>query len=134
MVEVTTKGNFRKTEKLLVKLKEPGIKQRGILSILKKYGEQGCMALRDATPKDTGLTASSWEYVVRGSKSSYSIIWINKNDSPRDPDIHIAYILRYGHGKRGGGYVKGQDYISPAIKPIFDEIINKVWEEVTKVE
>ena len=43
----------------------------------------------------------------------------------------IAIILQYGHGTGNGGYVQGIDYINPALKPIFDELAEKVWKEVT---
>ena len=47
--------------------------------------------------------------------------------------VPIAVILQYGHGTRNGGWVQGRDYINPAIQPIFDEIANNAWKEVTKL-
>lgn len=44
----------------------------------------------------------------------------------------IAVILQYGHGTRNGGYVEGVDYINPAMRPIFDEIAKRAWEEVRR--
>jgi hypothetical protein len=43
----------------------------------------------------------------------------------------IAVIIQYGHGTRNGGYVQGIDYINPALRPIFDEMAERVWKEVT---
>jgi hypothetical protein len=46
--------------------------------------------------------------------------------------VPIAIILQYGHGTGTGGWVAGRDYINPAIRPIFDQIANDAWKEVTK--
>jgi hypothetical protein len=42
----------------------------------------------------------------------------------------IAILLQYGHGTGGGGYVVGVDYINPAIKPIFENVLEECWREV----
>ena len=42
-----------------------------------------------------------------------------------------AVILQFGHGTGTGGYVEGRDYINPAIQPVFDEIADALWKEVT---
>ena len=47
--------------------------------------------------------------------------------------VPIAIILQYGHGTGTGGWVEGRDYINPAIRPIFDQIAENAWKEVTKV-
>ena len=46
--------------------------------------------------------------------------------------VPIAIILQYGHVTATGGWVEGRDYINPAIQPIFDQIANDAWKEVTK--
>lgn len=125
MVKIRQKGDFSKTLKYLGKLKNP-IKT----DILDKYGREGVAALSSATPVDTGLTASSWYYKIEKNNGSISIGFYNSNIIDEVP---IAIILQYGHGTRNGGWVQGQDYINPAIKPIFDKIAKKAWEEVTKI-
>lgn len=97
-------------------------------SDLELLAQQGVNALASATPVDTGLTASSWEYVIESSRSRTTISWINTN---RVNGVNIAVILQYGHGTGTGGYVAGKDYINPAIKPIFDQIADNVWKKVT---
>ena len=88
----------------------------------------GVSALESATPVDSGLTASSWDYEIHQSRNSAKIVWTNSNINQGVP---IAIILQYGHGTRNGGYVQGRDYINPAIKPVFDRIAEGVWKEVT---
>ena len=84
-------------------------------------------ALASATPKDTGLTASSWGYEIQHNGERSSIIFTNSNTNK---GCNIAILLQYGHGTRNGGYVQGRDYINPAIQPIFDQIASDAWKEV----
>ena len=86
--------------------------------------------MASATPVDTGLTASSWQYSINREKDSVSISFENTNINN---GVSIAILLQYGHGTRNGGYVQGRDYINPAIQPLFDQIAEEAWKEVTRV-
>lgn len=123
MIRVTHKGNFAKTTRYFQRLK-----QTARISSLEKYGRKGVEALASATPTDTGLTASSWGYNIQRTKDSATINFTNSNIQNGVP---IAIILQYGHGTGTGGWVQGRDYINPAIQPIFDQIANDAWKEVT---
>ena len=125
MISFRQKGDFSKLNGYLERVKEAAK-----LGILDKYGQQGVAALSSATPKDTGKTASSWYYTIERGKSTASIVFNNSNIQN---GIHIAIILQYGHGTGTGGWVEGRDYINPAIQPVFDQIAESAWEEVTKV-
>lgn len=125
MITFRQKGDFSKLNRYFEKLKE-GIK----IGDLDKYGRAGVEALANATPKDTGQTASSWYYEIKHSNGSVSIQF--KNSNVRE-GVPIAVILQYGHGTGTGGWVEGRDYINPAIQPIFDAIANNAWKEVTSV-
>jgi hypothetical protein len=96
---------------------------------LKKYGDLGVSALAEATPKDSGTTAASWSYEIKKDENGWSINWTNSNVNR---GVNIAIILQYGHGTGTGGYVAGRDYINPALAPIFEELANDAWNEVTK--
>lgn len=122
-IRIKQKGDFKKTTKFLKK-----ISQGDYLRILDKYGQMGVDALSNATPKDSGLTASSWSYEVHRTRGSATISWTNSNIND---GVKIAVILQYGHGTNNGGYVQGIDYINPALRPVFDKIANAVWKEVT---
>lgn len=99
--------------------------------ILEKYGAVGVAALKQATPKDTGETANAWYYEIVNRPGYFAIHWHNSH--LEDPGaIPIAAILQYGHGTRQGGYVEGRDYINPALKTTFDQIIADMWREVTR--
>lgn len=118
-------GDFTKFEKFLTKV----LHFRKIEdSILKKYGERGVAALKEATPKRTGKTADSWRYEIVHSNSGDSVVW--HNDNVIDGKV-IALLIQYGHGTPQGTYVQGRDYINPAIASIFDDMANDAWKEVT---
>ncbi len=101
--------------------------KRDYVHNLEKYGQLGVDVLANATPKASGLTASSWEYQVTVDNEQASIVWTNSHVVD---GVNIAVILNYGHGTRGGTWVEGRNYISPAVRPMFDSIANQVWEEV----
>lgn len=98
------------------------------LNILSSYGNVGVAALSSATPIDTGKTADSWEYFIETSSNKTTISWSNSNENQ---GYNIALMLQYGHGTKNGGYVKGLDYINPAIRPIFESMASELWKEVT---
>lgn len=124
MITVKQKGDFKNLEKFLKKARSVDY-----IRILERYGEEGVRALSNATPKDTGLTASSWSYTIKKTNGSYSLSWTNSNIQNGVP---IAILIQYGHGTRNGGYVQGIDYINPALKPIFDKMSADIWREVTR--
>ena len=125
MISFRQKGDFSKLTSFLERAKETVY-----LGDLNKYGRQGVAALASATPVDTGKTASSWSYKIENNNGSVSISFENSNIQDGVP---IAIILQYGHGTRNGGWVEGRDSINPAIQPVFDQIVNEAWKEVTKV-
>lgn len=128
-IVIKQKGDFKKTHKLMQKIVKTHYED-----ILNKYGKEGVEALKAATPVDSGLTANSWDYEIRTSPNTgyYSIIWTNSH--VEKGWANIAILLQYGHGTRNGGYVQGRDYINPAMRPIFDEMARKLWEEVSTDE
>ena len=125
MISFRQKGDFSNLSSYLERVKE-----KVKLGDLDKYGRAGVSALASATPVDSGQTANSWYYEIERQNGSVSIVFNNSNVNKGVP---IAIILQYGHGTGTGGWVQGRDYINPAIQPIFDEIANNAWKEVTKV-
>lgn len=124
MISVTSRGSFSGMEKFL----NTAAKANNITPHLHKAGRAGVTALAKATPLDEGETRNAWGYSVKSSRGSHSIIWSNGHT----PDgVPIAIILQYGHGTGTGGYVRGRDYINPAMRPIFDKIADDVWKAVT---
>ena len=124
-ITISQKGDLSKVTSWLQQLK-----QKMHLSILDKYGKMGVEALRNATPVDTGLTASSWYYEIQNDENSATLSFHNSNVQKY---VNIALIIQYGHGTGTGGWVEGRDYINPVIQPLFDQLAEEAWKEVTKV-
>lgn len=128
-IVVKGKGGFLRTQKTL----------NNMLTAmeyvdLNKYGRKGVEALRQATPRDTGNTADSWHYmIVHDEKEKRYVLNFYNSNIVENGKYNIAILLQYGHATNGGGYVKGRDYINPAIQPIFDEIADQAWKEVIKI-
>ena len=122
-IKMVCTGSFNKTEQFLKKA------HKASKTIdLTKYGEKGVAALQAATPTRTGVTASSWYYKIEKSGSKITLSFLNSNVNRGVP---IAIILQYGHGTNNGGWVQGRDYINPALRPVFDEMAQAIWKEVT---
>lgn len=124
MISFRQKGNFSRLTHFLEKTKEVVH-----LGCLDAYGRKGVAALKSATPVDTGCTSNSWYYKIEHTRGSATITFYNSNIQNGVP---IAIILQYGHGTGNGGWVEGLDYINPAILPVFNELANEAWREVTR--
>jgi len=122
MIEIHTKGDFNKLNNFLEKALE-----KFNIGKLNRYAEEGLNALRAYTPRDTGKTAESWSYEIKRENDTVSIVYNNSNINNYVP---IAIILQYGHATRNGGWVEGIDYINPALIPIFNNLIEDIWEEI----
>ena len=125
MVTFRQKGDFSIATKFLNDLSEVA-QPKG----LERYAKEGVAALSSATPVDTGKTANSWYYKIDKKGNSTTISFHNSNVQNGVP---IAIILQYGHATRNGGWIQGRDYINPAIRPVFDQIAEDAWKEVTKL-
>lgn len=125
MITFRSKGDFSKATRYFERVKEAAK-----VGILDKYGRAGVAALSSATPIESGLAAGSWGYEVEHGRHSARIIFTNSDIENGFP---VAIMLQYGHGTGTGGWVEGRDYINPAIQPIFDQIANEAWREVTKL-
>jgi hypothetical protein len=126
-IKISSYGALDKTIDFL-----SGIKQRKWMKILKGYGEKGVEALSEATPKKTGKTAASWSYDIKIDSQGARLIFSNSNLSKGTTGPPVVVLLYYGHATARGGYVPPNDFITPAIRPIFDEIAEKAWKELVK--
>lgn len=119
-VTISVHGDFSKTYSFLEKVKE--IFDAGMLD---KYGKMGVEALKQYTPKDTGLTANSWYYEIERHGKDVSLQFLNSNI--QNDWCNVAILLQYGHATGNGGYVQGVDYINPALQPIFESLAQEAW-------
>jgi hypothetical protein len=119
---ITSKGNWQKTFDWFKKARNPKYQ-----NALRRYAIMGLVALENATPVDTGLTAKSWDYEIIQNRRYSKIVYTNSNVVAGTP---IAILLQYGHGTGSGGWVEGRDYINPAVRATFDNIANDAWREL----
>lgn len=129
-------GGFKLVSKQRVpfeKTKHYLVNAQGALSSinLDEYGRMGVVALADATPKDSGESASAWDYQIERTKDGAKIIWVNNNVVGYNT-VPVVILIQYGHLSKAGVYVEGTDFINPAIQPIFFDVANKLWKEVNK--
>lgn len=126
MIKFRVHGNFDKFEKFL-----SNAKRMEIRNLLNRIGGDGVNALRNNTPKDSGATANSWRYEIQMYKNKAILAWFN--DEVTTNGVPIAILLQYGHGTRGGTFVQGRDFINPAMKPIFEKMVDGLGEELAKI-
>ena len=125
MISFRQKGDFSKLDRYFEKLREAAK-----IGVLDKYGRAGVKALSSATPTRTGVTAASWSYKINRKNGNVSLDFYNSNINKGVP---IAIIIQYGHGTGTGGWVEGIDYINPAIQPLFKQLADDAWKEVTSI-
>lgn len=123
MISFVVNGSFKNSEAFLRRMLNVKI-----LGVLNANGQIGVDALAQATPIETSLAKSSWGFRAYGSGGRYVIEWTNSDIENGFP---VAIMLHYGHGTGTGGYVQGQDFINPAMRPVFDKIADEVWKAVT---
>lgn len=122
-VSFTSSGSWKKTEQFLRK------NSRGeFFQGLDGLAQSGVNALAKATPVESGLAAQSWTYEIKKSRAELTITWSNTDVETGFP---VAIMLQYGYSTGTGGYVAGQDYINPAMRPVFDNIRDQIWKAVT---
>lgn len=124
-LSIHSSGDFSKTIGWLKRLQR--INEQ-ISKVAPAGAQRGVRALSQATPKDSARAAASWAYKIESSQTKTTITWTNSDIENGFP---VVIMLQYGHGTGTGGYVQGQDFINPAIRPIFDEIAKTVWKAVT---
>lgn len=123
-MEIDITGNWEKT---LRWLKQMTNIQTKFDAALEKAGREGVRALEAATPKNTGLASSAWFFDIKKGPLSSTIEWHNADI---EGGYNVALLIQYGHGTGTGGYVRGLDYINPALAPVFESFANEVLKEV----
>jgi hypothetical protein len=124
-IKFRDKGRFEKTTRFLTRNQNMDPRR-----IMAKYGKLGVERLSVATPKDTGETAASWTYDIVRTEEGWQLVF-NNSKVTRD-GVPVAVLLQYGHGLKNGSYVRGIDFINPALKPIFEKMAEDLWNEVNE--
>lgn len=115
MIRFDSRGDYKKTIHYLRHIES----NMDVTSVLDKYGQIGVERLSKATPVLTGKTAESWEYDIKESKNGYKINFYNTN---QNNGYHIVILLQHGHVTSEGRWVEGNDFVSPVIKELCEEM------------
>lgn len=121
---LSSSGNTKNIDDFFKRMSE-----KSFVLLLHKYGERGVQLLSERTPVDTGRTAASWSYSVKKTRNGYEVYWNNSADVNGLP---IVILIQYGHATRNGGYVKPNDFINPATREIYDELVDELRRELDK--
>lgn len=125
MVTFKNKGNFKKLSTYFKKsVKVTRVKNVNVLA------DTCLQKLKEATPLDSGLTASAWSYKIQRKKGYRRITFYNSNIQN---GVKIALLIEYGHVSRNGTWVKGERFIHPTIKENYTKILNQTWKELTNL-
>lgn len=124
VIKVQHKGNFNRFERFSNRML-----RRDYLNIISDYAERGVKALKEATPSDSGETANAWNYEIESGDGRTTLWFTNSHEHD---GVNVAILLIYGHATRNGSYVQGIDFVSPALQPVFQDLADKIWMEVTK--
>ena len=123
VISVKVKKGWRETERFFHRTLN-----KEYMQVLERYADLGVQALRNATPVDSGDTASAWGYTIETGKGVTKLYFTNGNEKN---GVNIAILLIYGHATRNGGYVEGNDFVSPALRPIFQDLADAMYREIT---
>lgn len=125
MIKFKQKGNFENLDKYFHKSSEI-VKVKDIEPIARKCVQK----LIEVTPKDSGLTAESWNYlIVRNDEG----VTIQINNTNIQNGINVALLIEYGHGTRNGSWIEGKNYIAPTVLSAYLEVMNSTWEELKRL-
>lgn len=115
MIRLSSKGDYKKTINYLHRIES----STSVTSTLEKYGEIGVQRLSEATPVQTGLTASSWGYQIQKTRNGYKINFYNTN---QNEDYHIVILLMHGHVTADGRWIAANDFVTPVITELCKEL------------
>lgn len=124
MITIKHSGSFKNINKFFNKMTNSEHYR-----LLEQYGDMGVKALSSGTPIDSGTTARSWDYRIEVVDKGYRLYFTNTNVTQRGTPIVI--LIQYGHGTSSGVYVRGRDFINPAIRPVMDSLAEELWKEIT---
>lgn len=125
VISVEQEGSFQRTTDWLRRLAkiDPS-------SVLNSAGREGVEQLRAATPVDSGITASAWNYQIKKVNQGMELAFVN--GSRGGGTFNIIQGLRYGHGTGRGGYVPPNDFVAPIFEALISGNIEKFVRSVVK--
>lgn len=122
MITIRQKGDFNNIERFFNRMRG-----RDYLNVLEKYCQRGVEALKEATPIESGETREHWNYKIESGDGVTTVSFTNDHENN---GVNVVILLVHGHGTRNGGYVQGNDFVTPALQPVFQDLADAMWKEV----
>lgn len=97
---------------------------------VRSIADEGKQRLISGTPKNTGKTASGWDYKITTNRNHIEIVWMNK--AHPELDVNLAKLIELGHGTKNGGYVPPNPYIKQSMDSVFKSAGDKIAGEMFK--
>ncbi|MFU8785834.1 MAG: hypothetical protein ACNA7U_01195 [Candidatus Izemoplasmataceae bacterium] len=125
MIKIRHKGDWARTDNFFKKSVNI-TKTRDIAALAEKCIEE----LKAATPKDSGITANSWDYQIVKTKNR-SILYITNSNVQNG--TNIVMLLEFGHVTATGGWVEGKNFIGPITRDEYNKVLSNTWKELRKL-
>ena len=125
-MNITESGEFKDLESYLKRVIKKSSSKQGATELAIAIVNR----LKQDTPKESGLTAASWDYKLSNTSKGIAIEIINKNNN--NDSVNIAKIIHFGHGTGTGGYVPPKPYIVSAIDAAYNKKIKSILTDLIK--
>lgn len=96
---------------------------------IERFAETCLENLIAVTPKDSGLTAQSWNYEIDRDRYKVTVTFNNTNIQN---GVNVALLLEFDHGTANGGFVAGKDYIAPTVQKAYMDAMDDAWKKVKR--
>lgn len=101
-----------------------GVTKRDQTRNMRTLGNNIKESLIRHSPVDTGEMADSWDYEVNKNGNKY-VLDIT-NNSHDETHLSVPKLIHYGHGIKGGGYVRANPFITRAMNSVYDAEMTKL--------
>lgn len=95
------------------------LKDMDVQSLLERYGKIGVKKLAANTPVQSGELADAWGYYIEPTNKGQKLVFYN---TKTHNGYKVAILVINGHVTKDGGWVEGNDFVSPIINDMCDEI------------
>lgn len=113
-VSIESQGSLEKSLRRSLNFKNEFIGE------LNTAGAVAVEKLAGRTPVDSGKTKRSWSKEVERNQNGIELSI--SNDHVTKTGIPIVALLRYGHGTGTGGYVPPNDFVTPVVNELVDDV------------
>lgn len=125
MLKIKNRGNWDRTDNFFKK----SIKITKFKNI-PLFAETCIERLKEATPKDSGITAESWGYEIIQTKNKSLLNIYNTNIQN---GVKIVLLLEFGHATASGSWVEGKQFVGKATQDAYNQILNDAWKELKRL-